>query len=168
MADSALDEREQFDKEVTWCIVALRKVLRKPDPSRNEIKDALKALPILESSKAPVVKKRLAMRNALGDYRAKMAAEEKALAKLLLSGQHKLAEFDPKARPSADARALNIHKSPTSTGVSPDIATLSSCSSTTPEASSENCAPNTTPVPGAVQMKPFAFGFDVASDDKDP
>lgn len=67
---------------------------------------------VLESKKAPSVKKRVAMRNALGDYRTKMAAEEESLAKKLLAGTHKLAQFDTNARPSPDTRA--IHRRQTS------------------------------------------------------
>lgn len=48
-----------------------------------------------------MVKKRLAMRNALGDYRAKMVAEEKQMEKKLMNGKQKMAEFTPeKAGPA--------------------------------------------------------------------
>ncbi|OQR69992.1 UPF0488 protein C8orf33-like [Tropilaelaps mercedesae] len=113
MDGSALDEQDQFEKEVAWCITALRKTLRKAQPPRHELQKALKVLPILEGSTAPMAKKRMAMRHALGDYRYKMAAENKALAKQLLNGTHRFAEFDGKARPPSGARALHIHKSPT-------------------------------------------------------
>ncbi|XP_003741440.2 UPF0488 protein C8orf33 homolog [Galendromus occidentalis] len=108
------DEQEQFQKELSWCISALRKVFQKSDPTRNQIKEALKALQILENPKAPVVKKRLAMRNALGDYRAKMAAEEKHLEKQLLQGKRKLAEFTSEKADTAGGKVLAKAASPSS------------------------------------------------------
>ena len=128
------DEQEQYQKELSWCIAALRKNFQKADPSRNVIKESLKALQVsltfyprrcifrlilrktiiisihllqtLENPKAPMVKKRLAMRNALGDYRAKIAAEEKQLEKQLLQGKKKLAEFTPEKVEPANGRVL--------------------------------------------------------------
>ena len=38
--------------------------------------EAVKVLKILQSSKAPLIKKRQAMRNTFGDYRAKMKKEQ--------------------------------------------------------------------------------------------
>ena len=38
--------------------------------------EAVKVLKVLQSSKAPLVKKRQAMRNTFGDYRAKMKKEQ--------------------------------------------------------------------------------------------
>ncbi|XP_022687882.1 endochitinase A-like isoform X2 [Varroa jacobsoni] len=68
---------------------------------------------VLESKKAPAVKKKIVMRNALGDYRKKMAAEEDGLTKKILDGTHMIAQFDATAQPSLSARALHIHKSST-------------------------------------------------------
>lgn len=52
------------------------------------------------------MKKRLAMRNALGDYRAKMAAERKQMEKQLAQGKRKLAEFTPEKANLTNGKAL--------------------------------------------------------------
>ncbi|KAK6965920.1 UPF0488 protein [Biomphalaria glabrata] len=82
MALSA-SEAQKFSEELSWCITQLELGLMRQSPDSKQVAETVKVLKILKSSKAPMVKKRQAMRNALGDYRKKMKdAENKALSGL--------------------------------------------------------------------------------------
>jgi len=74
----------KFSEELTWCIQQLERGLERQNPDSKQVAETIKIIKILKSSKAPLVKKRQAMRNALGDYRKKMKDEEKKS----LSGMH--------------------------------------------------------------------------------
>ena len=58
----------------------------------------MKVLKILQSSKAPLIKKRQAMRNTFGDYRAKMKKEQtkSAAGKFILHVYCKILEIETK------------------------------------------------------------------------
>lgn len=64
-------------REIEWCIGQLELGLTKQNPSSRQAQDAQKIIRILKSEKAPLIKKRQAMRNTFGDYRKKMQEEEK-------------------------------------------------------------------------------------------
>ncbi|KAL4239631.1 hypothetical protein ACF0H5_000440 [Mactra antiquata] len=68
---------QKFELELVWCIEQLRLGLETQNPSSKQAMEATKILKILLSAKAPMIKKRQAMRNAFGDYRKKMAEMEK-------------------------------------------------------------------------------------------
>ncbi|GFO16179.1 upf0488 protein c8orf33 homolog [Plakobranchus ocellatus] len=68
---------EKFHDELRWCITQLELGLAHQDADSRQAAETVKILKILRSSKAPLVKKRQAMRNALGDYRKKMRESEK-------------------------------------------------------------------------------------------
>ncbi|KAK7093543.1 UPF0488 protein CG14286-like [Littorina saxatilis] len=68
---------DQLKVEVDWCLARLEEKLAAMDPYTRPAQEAAKVHRILKSSKAPVIKKRQAMRNMFGDYRAKMKANEK-------------------------------------------------------------------------------------------
>ncbi|GFS08589.1 UPF0488 protein C8orf33 homolog [Elysia marginata] len=68
---------EKFHDELRWCISQLELGFQRQDPNSRQALEAVKILKILRSPKAPLVKKRQAMRNALGDYRKKMKESEK-------------------------------------------------------------------------------------------
>ncbi|KAL8569743.1 hypothetical protein ACOMHN_007266 [Nucella lapillus] len=68
---------DQLQLEVDWCVTRLEEKLVAMDPYSRPAQEAAKVHRILKSSKAPVIKKRQAMRNMFGDYRAKMKAMEK-------------------------------------------------------------------------------------------
>ncbi|XP_076451923.1 uncharacterized protein LOC143287657 [Babylonia areolata] len=70
-------EDEQMQMEVDWCLARVEEKLAGMDPYSRPAQEAAKVHRILKSSKAPVIKKRQAMRNMFGDYRAKMKAMEK-------------------------------------------------------------------------------------------
>lgn len=64
-------------KEIEWCIGQLELGLSRQNPSSRQAQESQKIIRILKSGKAPLVKKRQAMRNTFGDYRKKMKEEEK-------------------------------------------------------------------------------------------
>ncbi|CAC5401150.1 unnamed protein product [Mytilus coruscus] len=67
----------EFEKELSWCIRQLELGLCNQKPDSRQAAEAIKVLKILRSDKAPLVKKRQAMRNTFGDYRQKIKEEEK-------------------------------------------------------------------------------------------
>lgn len=74
---------ERFEQELNWCIEQIVLGFAHQNPNSKQAYEAVKILKILRSDKAPMIKKRQAMRNAFGDYRQKMKAEErKTVAKL--------------------------------------------------------------------------------------
>jgi len=76
-------EAEKFTAELVWCINQLELGLERQNPDSRQAAETVKILKILKSTKAPMVKKRQAMRNALGDYRKKMReAEKKSLSSM--------------------------------------------------------------------------------------
>ncbi|XP_069121111.1 UPF0488 protein C8orf33 homolog [Argopecten irradians] len=92
MADQMTTE-EQFLRELHWCVEQLHLGLETHNPDSKQAREAQKMLKILCSDKAPVIKKRQAMRNAFGDYRQKMLnAEKKSAAKLKKTTMTPMAE----------------------------------------------------------------------------
>ncbi|XP_058462283.1 UPF0488 protein CG14286 [Malaya genurostris] len=72
----------QFELELYWCIQQLENSLNTPHIRENnkKLEDITKLINILKSPSQPLIKKRQIMRTNLGDYRTKMAEEEKTLA----------------------------------------------------------------------------------------
>ncbi|XP_056359254.1 UPF0488 protein C8orf33 homolog isoform X4 [Oenanthe melanoleuca] len=66
---------EQLRKEVDWCVNQLELGLKTQKPTPKQAEEALRAIRILRSDKAPLVKKRQLMRAMFGDYRKKMQEE---------------------------------------------------------------------------------------------
>lgn len=92
------DDQQQFEVELYWCIQQLEESLNtKKDltPKQREYKlilsilgnnealstgeDISKSVKILKSANQPAVKKRQLMRQTFGDYRAKMAEEQRKM-----------------------------------------------------------------------------------------
>lgn len=97
------DDNLQFESELSWCLEQLRLNLESKKMSDRHgekallcclqdfgiqksrlisfatVKETINAIKVLQSSNAPLVKKRQVMRLSLGDYRAKMSADEKKL-----------------------------------------------------------------------------------------
>ncbi|KAJ6623034.1 UPF0488 protein [Pseudolycoriella hygida] len=71
------ENMRQFELELAWCIQTLESSVGKLNGS--QVQDALKTLKILKSSNQSMIKKRQLMRSSFGDYRAKMADEEKKM-----------------------------------------------------------------------------------------
>ncbi|XP_059145738.1 UPF0488 protein CG14286-like [Physella acuta] len=81
--ENSSEEAKKFVEELQWCITELEIGLQRQSPDSKQVAETIKILKILNSTKAPMVKKRQAMRNALGDYRKKMKeAEAKSLSGL--------------------------------------------------------------------------------------
>ncbi|KAK3599604.1 hypothetical protein CHS0354_035845 [Potamilus streckersoni] len=74
--DGELPEEERLEQEVSWCVEQLELGLETQQPDSRQAMEAVKILRILTNPKAPLVKKRQAMRNTFGDYRSKMKVQE--------------------------------------------------------------------------------------------
>ncbi|XP_056359256.1 UPF0488 protein C8orf33 homolog isoform X6 [Oenanthe melanoleuca] len=72
---SQVQSDEQLRKEVDWCVNQLELGLKTQKPTPKQAEEALRAIRILRSDKAPLVKKRQLMRAMFGDYRKKMQEE---------------------------------------------------------------------------------------------
>ncbi|XP_071439725.1 UPF0488 protein CG14286 [Hetaerina americana] len=80
-SDPGLDPFENFEIELLWCIQQLESSFSSKKINPRTAEDNMKALNTLKSNKAPLIRKRQVMRSLFGDYRAKMAEEEKKLYK---------------------------------------------------------------------------------------
>ncbi|KAJ1098117.1 hypothetical protein NDU88_003233 [Pleurodeles waltl] len=74
---------EQLRREVDWCIEQLELGLKRQRSTQNQADEVLRAVKILRSEKAALVKKRQIMRSMLGDYRKKMEEERGRQMRLL-------------------------------------------------------------------------------------
>ncbi|CAB3232561.1 unnamed protein product [Arctia plantaginis] len=77
----------QFQLELCWCIQQLERSLNEKKGTEKQLQEAWKVLTVLKNNNQPMIRKRQLMRTHFGDYRAKMAAEEKKLAKSKIIGQ---------------------------------------------------------------------------------
>lgn len=90
-------DSQRFEVELYWCIQQMQSALNSGKLSEKQgkgklktfriygdsktVQDHRKALNTLMSHSAPVIKKRQVMRLSFGDYRAKMAEEDKKITK---------------------------------------------------------------------------------------
>ncbi|XP_078519073.1 UPF0488 protein C8orf33 homolog isoform X2 [Lissotriton helveticus] len=74
---------EQLHREVDWCIEQLELGLKRQKSTQKQAEEVLRAVKILRSEKAALVKKRQIMRSMLGDYRKKMEEESGKQMRLL-------------------------------------------------------------------------------------
>ena len=107
---SLSEESRQFEAELSWCLEKLQLSLEGAK-SEKQTKDTAKAINTLQNPKAPLIKKRQVMRINLGDYRHKMAAEDKAF---------KLDANVKKANASKLSKFLRKHKDDSSNGAKAD------------------------------------------------
>ncbi|KAK7481426.1 hypothetical protein BaRGS_00027382 [Batillaria attramentaria] len=77
MAAAVSEGAEQLQLEIDWCVTRLEEKLEVSTPGSRNAVEVEKVLRILKSSKAPLVKKRQAMRNTFGDYRQKIRTMQK-------------------------------------------------------------------------------------------
>lgn len=95
---------EKFESELYWCIEKLQNSLQSGKLSKKQSESTMKSLNVL-MGKSSIVKKRQTMRVLFGDYRAKMAEEEKKLFKSNLKityeaiKPHKNSKFLRKSEP---------------------------------------------------------------------
>ncbi|XP_061561388.1 UPF0488 protein C8orf33 homolog [Phycodurus eques] len=98
--NTELSAEEQFKRQLDWCIEQLELGMKSQKATPKQREDACRALKTLRSSKAPLVKKRQAMRAMAGDYRKKMEEEKSKQFKLiqseLTSAQVKVKSESPK------------------------------------------------------------------------
>ncbi|NXS90851.1 CH033 protein, partial [Jacana jacana] len=74
---------EQLWKELDWCVEQLELGLKTQKSTPKQAEEACRAIKILRSDKAPLVKKRQLMRAMFGDYRKKMEEEWRKELKLM-------------------------------------------------------------------------------------
>ncbi|CAG9790078.1 unnamed protein product [Diatraea saccharalis] len=86
----------KFQLELCWCIQQLERSINDTKGNEKQLQEAWKVLTVLKSNNQPVIRKRQLMRTHFGDYRAKMAAEEKKLAKM--TRKIKIAEVPDKPK----------------------------------------------------------------------
>uniref|UniRef100_A0A336M2Z0 CSON001169 protein n=1 Tax=Culicoides sonorensis TaxID=179676 RepID=A0A336M2Z0_CULSO len=97
------EAQEKFELELAWCIQRLEETLNSGKLNQKQTDDAIKTMKILKSSSQPTVKKRQIMRQTFGDYRTKMAEDEKTYSistnafKFLPSSKFKKSYFVKKA-----------------------------------------------------------------------
>uniref|UniRef100_A0A3Q3FM65 Zgc:112185 n=1 Tax=Labrus bergylta TaxID=56723 RepID=A0A3Q3FM65_9LABR len=94
-------EKEQLNRQLDWCIEQLESGMSPEGNTKTKYsEEASRALKTLQSSKAPLAKKRQVMRAMTGDYRKKMEEEKSKQYKLihseLASAQVKAVSDSPK------------------------------------------------------------------------
>ncbi|XP_029433082.1 uncharacterized protein LOC115076106 [Rhinatrema bivittatum] len=77
------DEASRLQREVDWCVEQLEFGLQRQKSTPKQVDEALKAIKILKSKKAALVKKRQIMRGMFGDYRKKMEEERQKQLRLM-------------------------------------------------------------------------------------
>ncbi|RVE44973.1 hypothetical protein evm_010398 [Chilo suppressalis] len=90
------ESMRQFQLELCWCIQQLERSLNDKKGNEKQLQEAWKVLTVLKNNNQPIIRKRQLMRTHFGDYRAKMAAEEKKLAKM--ASKIKIAEVPDKPK----------------------------------------------------------------------
>ncbi|XP_077283716.1 UPF0488 protein CG14286 [Arctopsyche grandis] len=76
-------QEQQFQAELYWCVTQLEDSLsNNKHQSQKQVEDASQVLKVLKSQTQPAIRKRQLMRMHFGDYRAKMASEEKKARKV--------------------------------------------------------------------------------------
>ncbi|XP_026764936.2 UPF0488 protein CG14286 [Galleria mellonella] len=91
------ESMRQFQLELCWCIQQLERSLADKKGNDKQMQEAWKVLTVLKNNNQPIIRKRQLMRTHFGDYRAKMAAEEKKLAKMASKIKISEAPDKPKA-----------------------------------------------------------------------
>lgn len=76
-----LEVEDKFELELCWCIQQLETNLASGKLHDKQTQVLSKQIHSLKSNTAPLIKKRQIMRNALGDYREKMAEDERKLSR---------------------------------------------------------------------------------------
>ncbi|KAF5277011.1 hypothetical protein FQR65_LT16090 [Abscondita terminalis] len=76
------EAKESFEAELCWCIKQLQHGLQLGKLNAKQMQDHTKTLNTLMSKTTTIVKKRQVMRLSFGDYRSKMAEEERRLQKI--------------------------------------------------------------------------------------
>lgn len=72
--------QQRFQLELAWCIQKLEESLNSKKLNQKQTDDTLKTLKVLCSKTQTLIKKRQLMRQTFGDYRAKMAEDERKFA----------------------------------------------------------------------------------------
>ncbi|KAJ8667452.1 hypothetical protein QAD02_009115 [Eretmocerus hayati] len=75
------EAEDQFEVELCWCIQQLQATLMDSKLQDKQVYNMTKSLNVLKSGNASLIRKRQVMRNTFGDYRAKMADDEKKFGK---------------------------------------------------------------------------------------
>ncbi|KAM6121613.1 UPF0488 protein C8orf33 homolog isoform 2-T2 [Phoenicopterus ruber ruber] len=70
-----------FQDELEWCIAQLEADLLRLSPTPKQAEETQHILEVLRSTETPLVKKRQVMNDVFGDYRLKMAEDQKSMEK---------------------------------------------------------------------------------------
>ncbi|KAM9292083.1 UPF0488 protein C8orf33 homolog isoform 2-T2 [Morus bassanus] len=73
--------QDTFQDELEWCISQLEANLLCLSPTSKQAEEARHVLKVLRSPETPLVKKRQVMNHVFGDYRLKMAEDQKSMEK---------------------------------------------------------------------------------------
>ncbi|CAG4975117.1 unnamed protein product [Colias eurytheme] len=76
------ESTREFQLQLLWCIQQLERSLADKKGNEKQLQEIWKVLTVLKNNNQSIIRKRQLMRTHLGDYRAKMAAEEKKLVKM--------------------------------------------------------------------------------------
>lgn len=79
------EAEDRFELELCWCVQQLEASLATGKLQEKQAQELGKHLHTLRSNSAPLIKKRQIMRNTFGDYRQKMAEDERKLNKTVSS-----------------------------------------------------------------------------------
>lgn len=159
-----IPNQEKFEVELCWCVQQLQKALNSGKLNNKQVQDHTKSLNVLMSSTAPVIKKRQVMRMAFGDYREKMAAEEKKVSKSATNMKLKPATTNKKTMflkksvfTSNSDNSFKFNFNVDDSQVSEEIEKLS----TNDEEQEHNSADNINNVHFVPSNNSFRFGFNV-------
>ncbi|CAH2061898.1 unnamed protein product, partial [Iphiclides podalirius] len=92
------DATREFQLQLCWCIQQLERTLNEKKDNEKQLQEAWKVLTVLKNNNQPIIRKRQLMRTHFGDYRAKMASEEKKLAKMASKIKISETPAQPKAK----------------------------------------------------------------------
>ncbi|XP_053898900.1 UPF0488 protein C8orf33 homolog isoform X2 [Malaclemys terrapin pileata] len=99
-----------FQDELEWCILQLETGLLRLNPTPKQAEETQHILKVLRSRKAAFVKKRQVMNRVFGDYRLKIAEEQKKMEKAETPKPEIAAEDEVKAEKTAATGAPKKNK----------------------------------------------------------
>lgn len=113
--DAELSAEEQLNRQLDWCIEQLEVGMKSQKGTPKQKEEASRALKTLQSSKAPLAKKRQVMRAMTGDYRKKMEEEKSKQYKLIKS---EIASSQVKVVPNSPKKSVFHRKAEVKTQTS--------------------------------------------------
>ncbi|XP_030069061.1 UPF0488 protein C8orf33 homolog [Microcaecilia unicolor] len=167
---SPQDEASQLRREVDWCVEQLEFGLQRQKSTQKQVDEALRAIKILKSEKAPLVKKRQVMRGMFGDYRKKMEDERQKQLRLMQAATKSASVTEVKDRTQRSRSQIYrkcswiAEQGRSSAGSNaPQIRTALPQNVTTSQIPQDHVLPSDTPRPDnfvfTSSQEPFCFNF---------